>query len=265
MYLRFLSAVLMLVLAPAAECRAQPRLLRFCADPDNLPFSNQAGQGLDNRIARMVARDIGREAQFVWTRNRRGFLREKFNNGVCDVLAGVPQGMRGVATSVPYYRSTYVFVTPARAHVSITRFDDPHLNGGQIGLQVLEENYAPPSLPLIRNGHARQLVGFEAFGERSQDIVKAVADGRVAVAVVWGPLAGYFARHDHLPVTLSLVSPTADQSGVPFSYAITLAVHPNDTVLLEEIDGALARLRPEIDALLTRYNVPRVADGKETR
>lgn len=260
---RFLRGVV--VVALAAGCAAQALPLRICADPDNLPFSNRAGQGLDNRVAAMVARAMGREPQFIWARSRRGFLREQFNKGACDVLTGVPQGMRGVATSIPYYRSTYVFVTPAQAHLRITRFDDPRLNTGRIGLQVLEEDYAPPSLPLIRNGHAGQLVGFDSFGARSQAIVKAVADGRVAVAVVWGPVAGYFARRDHLRVTLSAVSPAVDPSGVPFAYAMTLGVHRHDAPLLAEINRALTRLRPQIYALLTRYNVPRARAGEEGR
>ena len=253
------------VLALAAGCAAHALPLRICADPDNLPFSSRGGEGFDNRVALMLAREMERKPEFVWARSRRGFLREQFNKGACDILTGVPQGMRGVATSIPYYRSTYVFVTPRRAQAQITRFDDPRLNKGRIGLQVLEEDYAPPSLPLIRNGHAAQLVGFESFGDRSQEIVKAVAEGRVAVAVVWGPLAGYYARRDHLQVTLSAVKPAIDRSGVQFAYAMTIAVHPKERALLAEIDSALARLQPEIDALMTRYNVPRVADEKEDR
>ena len=85
--------------------------MRICADPDNLPFSNRARQGFDNRIAAVVARDGGREPVFVWARSRRGFLREQFNKGACDVLMGVPEGMKRVLTTRPYYRSSYVFVT----------------------------------------------------------------------------------------------------------------------------------------------------------
>ena len=237
--------------------------LRICADPDNLPFSSHYAEGFDNRIAVLVAHELGREPQFIWARSRRGFLRERFNQDACDLLMGVPQTMLGVATSVPYYRSTYVFVTPRREHIQITSFDDPRLNRGRIGLQILEENYAPPSLPLIRGGHAAQLVGFEAFGAQSADIVRAVADGRIACAVVWGPLAGYFARRDHLSVELAPVSPAVDTSGVPFTFAISAAVHRQDTALLDQIDQALAHLQPRINVILAHYNVPRMA--KEAR
>ena len=179
-----LLAVPMLATAP----------LRVCADPDNLPFSNRAGAGFDDRIITLIAHDLHREIAFVWTRPRRGFLREQFNKNACDVLLGVPAGMRGVAVTAPYYTSSYAFVTPARKKLQIASFSDQRLNGKRIGLQIFEEDLSPPSLPLIRAGYAAQLVGFESFGSQEGDVVKAVADGRVGVAVVWGPVAGYFAH-----------------------------------------------------------------------
>lgn len=200
MFLRFLKVASCLVLASAAFTSAAP--LRFCMDPDNLPFSNRAGHGFDNQIAVLVANSIHRQPVFVWARNGRGFLREQFNKGACDVLMGAPQKLQGVLTTVPYYRSSYVFVTRKQEGFQIASFDDPHLNGRKIGLQALEENLSPPSLALIRTGHASQLVGFNAFGAQGGEIVRAVADGRVGTAVVWGPLAGYFIRQDHLPLTI---------------------------------------------------------------
>jgi len=257
---RFLSLML-LSLNIAAVASAAP--LRICADPDNLPFSNRAGQGFDNRIAVVVAHELGRQPEFVWARSRRGFLREQFNQGACDVLMGVPQGMRAVATSKPYYRSSYVFVTRTRDHFQIASFNDPHLNGRRIGLQILEEDYAPPSLPLIRNGHAAQLVGFQSFGAHNADVVRAVADGRVGVAVVWGPLAGYVAGRDHLPVALTPVSPSVDSSGVAFTYAITIGVHKQDAALRDAMNSAIGKCQPQIRAILARYHVPNVPDSEE--
>lgn len=262
MCLRFLS--LILLMAPAL-CIANAKPLRVCADPDNLPFSDRAGQGFDNRIAVLVAHAMGREPEFVWARSRRGFLREQFNKGACDVLMGVPRGLRGVETSVPYYRSSYVFVTPRREHLRITSFDDPHLARRRIGLQVLEEDYSPPSLPLIRNGHAAQLVGFESFGAGSAEIVRAVADGRIGAAVVWGPVAGYFAQRDHLAVDLAPVSPAIDASGVPFAFSLTIATHKQDQILRDRINDALKQTQPQVQAILDRYSVPRAEGDKETR
>jgi mxaJ protein len=230
--------------------------LRICADPDNLPFSNRAEQGYDNRIAVLVAQDLGRKPVFVWSRSRRGFLREQFNKNACDVLMGVPQHMKAVATTEPYYRSSYVFVTPRRDHLEIASFSDPHLNGRRIGLQILEENLSPPSIPLIRAGHAAQLVGFESFGAEAGNVVRAVANDRVGVAVVWGPVAGYFAATEHLPVTLTPVSPSVDSSGIPFAYSISMGVHKNDIALRDALDASIARLQPQIARLLRQAHVP---------
>jgi len=239
--------------------------LRICADPDNLPFSNRAEQGFDNRIAIVVAHTLGREPRFVWARSRRGFLREQFNKGVCDVLMGAPQGMRGVATTDAYYRSTYVFVTARNQNLRIASFDDPRLDGRRIGLQVLEENYAPPSLPLIREGHAAQLVGFHSFGAHSAEIVRAVAEGRVGTAVVWGPIAGYFTRRENLPLTLTPVSPSVDRSGVPFAYSLAIAVHTQDIALRAALNDALRKSKPRIAAILAQYNVPTLSPSEEAR
>lgn len=262
----FLSLVAALVLvSSAAGATASPSPLRICADPDNLPFSNRAVHGFDNRIAVYLAHSLGRQPVFVWARSRRGFLREQFNKGACDVLMGAPRGMRAVNSSVPYYRSAYVFVTPAKEHLQITRFDDPHLDGRRIGLQVLEEDLSPPSLPLIRNGHAARLVGFESFGSREGEILHAVADGRIGAAVVWGPIAGYFAETNHLPVVLAPVSPEVDSSGVPFAFEICVAVHKGDTALLKQIDAALPKLQRVVDNTLAAYHVPTFPAGREAR
>jgi mxaJ protein len=253
MYFRSLSSFLLTLAVTHGFAAALP--LRVCADPDNLPFSNRAGLGFDNKIAALIAKDLDRQVVFVWARARRGFLREQFNKGTCDVLMGVPIGMRKLATTQPYYRSIYMFVTPSREHLQITSFDDPRLNGRRIGLQILEEDMAPPSLPLIRSGHAAQLVGFESFGSEG-NIVKAVATGRVGASVVWGPIAGYFAAKQHLPVTLTPVSPSTDPSGIPFAFSIAMGVHPTDKPLLEQLNLSISRLQPHISHLLQTYHVP---------
>ena len=254
MRLRCLRVGLLLICAAVMAANAAP--LRFCADPNNLPFSNRAGQGFDNRIAVLVAHAIRREPVFVWVRNGRGFLREQFNKGVCDVLMGTPEQMHGVLTTAPYYRSSYVFVTRKREHLQIASFDDPHLNGRKIGLQALEDNLSPPSLALIRTGHAAQLVGINSFGEHGGDIVRAVAKGHLGTAVVWGPLAGYFSAREHLDLNLTIVSPLVDVSGVPFAFSMAVAVHDQDTGLRDQLNKAVSELEPRIQKILAAYSVP---------
>jgi len=230
--------------------------LRICADPDNLPFSNRSLRGFDNRIAALVANRLHRNPEFIWARNGRGFVREQFNKDACDVLMGAPEKMRGVMTTVPYYRSAYVFVTRKRDHIQIASFSDPNLNGRKIGLQALEENLAPPSVALVRTGHAAQLVGFNSSGEHAPDIVRAVANGRLGASVVWGPIAGYFIARERLPLDLRPVLPLVDPSGVPFAYSMSIAVHKRDSALRDQLNRALAELKPSIQQILSAYHVP---------
>jgi mxaJ protein len=256
MSLRFLRPLVFLVACASALASAAATPLRICADPDNLPFSNRSSMGFDQRVVVLVAHDLGRTPVFVWTRSRRGFLREQFDKGACDVLLGVPSTMRSVSTTIPYYTSTYVFVSLARRHLGLTSFTDPALNNERIGLQILEEDLSPPSLPLIREGHAGQLVGFDTFGKEEGDVVRAVAAGRVGVAVVWGPVAGYFSERSATPLTLSPVAPDYRFAGIPFTYSISLGVHKRDTTLLSQLNASIARVRPQIDRTLAAYHGP---------
>jgi mxaJ protein len=265
MSLRFPSLLAALLLSTSCLPLMASSPLRVCADPDNLPFSNHTGAGFDDRIVTLVARDLYREIVFVWARPRRGFLREQFNKNACDILLGVPVGLPGVAVTEPYYTSSYAFVSPARRHLQIASFTDEHLNGQRIGLQILEEDLAPPSLPLIRSGHAGQIVGFESFGKQEGDVVKAVADGRVGVAVVWGPVAGYFAHRSPVPLTVTPVSRSYSFSGVPFTYSMGFGVHKQDRALLQGLNNSIRRLQPKINRVLATYAVPTVETAKEGR
>lgn len=252
MFSRFPSLLLLMTLCAVSSAST----LRICADPDNLPFSNRAGAGFDNRIAVMIAQELHRKPLLIWVRPRRGFLREQFDKNACDVLPGVPIGMRGVSVSVPYYTSSYAFVTLARKKMQIASFTDEQLNGQRIGLQILEEDLSPPSLPLIRAGYAAQIVGFDSFGSQEGDVVKAVADRRVGVAVVWGPVAGYFARRSAVPLTVTPVPASYKFAGVPFTYGIGLGVHKQDYALLQQVNDAIRKLQPKIDHVLAGFGVP---------
>ncbi|HZP05146.1 MAG TPA: quinoprotein dehydrogenase-associated putative ABC transporter substrate-binding protein [Terracidiphilus sp.] len=236
--------------------------LRVCADPDDLPFSSASRAGFDNRIAEMLGRNLNRPVIFVWARARRGFLREQFNKDACDLLMGVPEGMKHVRTTIPYYRSSYVFVTRRSDHLQLTGFDDPAIGKQRIGLQILEEDFSPPSLPLIRSGHAAQFVGFDSFGNGGDAIVRAVANNKVGFSVVWGPIAGYYASRQRVPLALSPVRPAIDSTGIPFTFAMAIAVHNDDQKLAGNLSAAIRKNQGRIEAILHSYHVPFApADG----
>src|SRR5689334_8186822 len=171
---------------------AQTRELRVCADPNNMPFSSRDETGFENRIAALVARDLSAHLTFVWQRMGRGFVREYLDRGQCDFVVGIPTSYRSVLTTSPYYRSSYVFVSKQGGPV-IPSLDSPALHDLKIGIQVLDEQYTPPGEALARRGLQDAIVGFDTIGD-ADSIVRAVADQKVDLAIVWGPLAGYFAK-----------------------------------------------------------------------
>jgi quinoprotein dehydrogenase-associated probable ABC transporter substrate-binding protein len=237
-----------------------------CADPNNLPFSNQKLEGFENRLAEIVARDLGASVRYTWWAQRRGFFRNTLKAGTCDVVLGVPASLEMVAPTRPYYRSTYVFVYRKDRGIDVRSFDDPILKKLRIGVQVAGDDGAnmPPVHALAARGIIDNVTGYTLYGDYTQPnpparILDAVAAGEVDVAVVWGPLAGYFAPRQPVPLVLVSVEPQIDLPFLPFVYDIAVGVRRGDERLRGEIDTVLERRRPEIEKLLDRYGVPRPA------
>src|SRR5438128_1296513 len=131
------SRCLSLLLCATACYGAGDRVLRVCADPNNLPFSNQRAEGFENRLADLVAHELGARVEYTWYAPGRGYLRNSLNADLCDVVMGVPSELDTVAASRPYYRSTYVFVS---RHAGIQALDDPRLKKMRIGVQMIAED-----------------------------------------------------------------------------------------------------------------------------
>ncbi|MGC2745093.1 MAG: quinoprotein dehydrogenase-associated putative ABC transporter substrate-binding protein [Candidatus Angelobacter sp.] len=254
MFLRFLK-MCCVILASASLASALPEL-KVCADPDNLPFSNRQAQGFDNRIAELLARDLGRRVEFIWQRAGRGFVRENLNKGVCDVLVGVPAQFRPVLTTDPYYSSSYVFVTRKDRHLNLNSFDDPRLRKMQIGVQVLDDDYAPPARALSRRRLTQNIVGFDVAGDESPEIIRAVARGKIDVAIVWGPLAGYYAARQRVALDLRPVEPELDPPALPFRFAMAVGVRKSDRELKEQLDRVLLKRHAQIERILRAYSIP---------
>ncbi|HEX8906143.1 MAG TPA: transporter substrate-binding domain-containing protein, partial [Longimicrobiaceae bacterium] len=167
-------ALALIVAAGAAACShagATPaRELRVCADPNNLPFSNRAGQGFENRIAELVARDMGATVRYTWWPQRRGFFRETIRSGKCDVVIGVPTTLEMVAATRPYYRSSYVFISRKDRGLHLRSFDDPRLKTLKIGVQIAGDDgtNTPPVHALSRRGVVGNLKGYTLYGDYSR-------------------------------------------------------------------------------------------------
>jgi mxaJ protein len=241
--------------------------LRICADPNNLPFSNRERQGFENRIVEMLARDMGMTPRYVWWAQRRGNLLNTLNAKQCDVVPGIASGIEMVATTRPYYRSTYVFVTKAGRGAALSSFDDPRLAHWLIGVQMIGDDGAntPPAHALSRRGYTGNVRGYPVYGNYSNPnppsaIVDAVARGDIDAAVAWGPMAGYFAKHAAARLEVRPVTPWLDGPQWPMVFDISMAVRKDDLALRRRLDEALEKRRPAIQKVLREYGVPLVED-----
>ena len=260
--MRLLLAALAILLTAGA---AHATTLRICADPNNLPFSDERGEGFENKIADLVAADLDARPVYVWWAQRRGFVRNTLKAGKCDVWPGVAATLDTLMTTHPYYRSSYAFVTRARDGLDISSFDDPRLRGLRVGVQLVgnDANNTPPAHALAARGMTANIRGFMLYGDYRRPnppaaIIDAVASGTIDVAVAWGPLAGYFAARE--PSRLAVTPVAAARDGVwPMQFAISMGVKKGNTALRDRIDGVLVRDRIRIDAILDAYHVPLIA------
>jgi mxaJ protein len=263
--LQALAAVAALAFSAACPRNAPKPVVRVCADPNNLPFSNRAGAGFENRIAELLAADRHATLEYTWWAQRRGFVRHTLQAGACDILIGVPSRFDRARTTRPYYRSSYVFVSRRDRGLGLQSFDDPRLRDLRIGVQMIGDDFnnSPPAHALTNRGMIRNVVGYPVYGDYARpsplsDIIAAVDRGEVDAAVVWGPAAGYFARDSRTALALHAVSPQRDSASLPFVFDISMGVRRDDLALARELDEFIARRRTDIDDILNRYGIPRV-------
>jgi mxaJ protein len=244
--------------APAQD----PRVLRVCADPNNLPFSDRALGGFENRLAELAARDLHRRVAYYWQPQRRGFVRTTLNAGRCDVVIGVPTSSDVVRVTRPYYRSSYVFVSRRGRAPRLSSFDDPRLRRLRIGIPIVGDDGGnpPPAQALAVRHIVDNVRGYPVYGDYSRPrpswgVLDALLDNEVDVAVAWGPLAGYFARQAAAPIDVVPVAGPADPA-LPFAFDMSMGVRRDDSALAAALDQVIARHRREIRQILAGYGVP---------
>jgi len=244
--------------------------LRVCADPNNLPFSNRAQQGFENRIAELLALDLQKPLQYTWWAQRRGYARNTVAADACDVWIGIASGVQALDTTVPYYRSGYVFVSRLERDLDIRSFDDARLHTLTIGVQMIgnDASNTPPAHALARRGIVDNVRGYMVYGdyERSDPaapIVDAVVRGEVDVAIVWGPVAGYYAKRAPTPLRIEF-APTDDGSQWPMAFDIAAGVRRGAPELKRELEQAIGRNREPIERVLAEFGVPLLPLRSET-
>ena len=256
------SRCLSLMLLASAFAAANQNTLRVCADPNNLPFSNQRSEGFENKLAELIATTAGEKLEYTWWSERKSFLKNSLDAGRCDVVMGVPTALSSVAVTKPYYRSSYVFVSRHEDNLQIRSLADPRLAKWRVGIQVVGDDYAPPAVALGRLGITRNVVGFSLFGKYGEEnparkIVDAVACGDLDVAIVWGPLGGYFSKLSATPLYVVPVSPPMFL-GVPFTFDISVGVHKGNTSLEAKLEGILESKAAAVHRILSDFGVPQV-------
>ena len=273
----FLALPLLIAASPQGSTRGTPQQksqFKVCADPENLPFSNRKEEGFENKIASLIAREFNATLSYVWWGQRQGFIRNTMNATLkearCDVVIGVPAGYDLVQTTKPYYRSTYVFVYPKGKGLSIQSLDDPILKKIKIGVHLIGDDYTnpPPVHELSKRGIVGNLVGFQTFYSAQNPpsrIIDSVASGSIGVAIVWGPLAGYFVKRQTVP--LEVVPVPSGKTDLPFTFDMSMGVRPGDNVMKARLEQIIDSKNAEIRKILTDYGVPLVdqAAGKVAR
>jgi quinoprotein dehydrogenase-associated probable ABC transporter substrate-binding protein len=252
----------------------QDKVLRVCQDPNNLPFSNRAEAGFENRIAALLAQQLGWKLEHTWFPQRIGFIRNTLRAKVensdrykCDLVIGVPAGFEMAATTRPYYHSTYALVyVKGKGLDGVRSLDDlMALKPEQRGkLRIGAFSSSPVTEWLLQNKLMDQVDWYQnqtgdAEQYPGQIIERDLASGKLDAAFVWGPIAGYFARNTRSAPIVAV--PLVSRPGMKLDYEIAMAVRHGDKKFRQRIDQLIGSNQAKIDAILAEYGVPLV-DGQ---
>jgi mxaJ protein len=261
-----LAAVALVLVMPAGAARAdEVKELKVCGDPNNLPFSNEKLQGIENRLADVIAKDLGMTVAYTWWPHQRGLVKRVLNTGRCDVMLGIPTGYDMVLWTKPYYRTGYVIAYRKRPGFKILSLDDPKLKTLKIGVQV----NTPPHLALGERGIIDNVVGYQLMfdsnfhaedypGKEVEDLIA----GQIDVALVWGPIAGFFAKKKNASIEVVPLEDSPDGS-THYAFNIAMGVRKKDTELRDKLDESLVRKRDEIKHVLEEFGVPLLPVSEE--
>jgi quinoprotein dehydrogenase-associated probable ABC transporter substrate-binding protein len=250
--LALLCAAPALAATPDLAARTE---LRVCADPNNLPFSNDKQEGFENKIAAIIADDLKLSVHYEWFPQVTGFVRNTLGAHRCDLILGTVTGDDLVQTTTPYYYTSYVMISQAGRNPPLTGIDDPALKALSVGVVA----GTPPANLLIKHGLAEHMRSYALvvdtrYDSQTHQMIQDVADGKLDVGLIWGPIAGYYAQHDHLPL---LITPLANEPGAPrMDYHIAMGIRGDEPEWRRTINAVLGRRHDAIVAVLHGYGVP---------
>jgi quinoprotein dehydrogenase-associated probable ABC transporter substrate-binding protein len=256
----FVAAALLVAASTAASAQSSPDVvshsdLRVCADPHDLPFSNDKGEGFENKIAELVAHDLGEKVQYTFFPDSQGFIRATLGHNRCDVIIGTVAGSGDVATTDAYYHTAYMMVTRRADNYATDNVGDWHIAGKRFGLIAS----TPPTDLIVEHNlmdqtSIYQLMVDTRVQQPSHDMINDVVSGKVDVGLLWGPIVGYYVKHDNLPLKVVFLS--AAGSKVRLDYHIAMGVRPADVDFRRRLNGVIAKEQPQITKILQDYGVP---------
>ncbi len=241
-----------------------PKVLRVCADPNNLPFSNEAGQGFENQIARLLAQKLGKDLAYSFYPGASGFVRNTLNAHLCDVILGVPQGNDLIQPTNPYYRTTYAAVTRAGSDLDgLKTLTDARLKDGKRRIGLVANT--PPGNILAVNGlmgavKPYPLMVDTRFDSSSQAMISDLESGAIDVALLWGPIAGYHAKKSGGKL---VATPLTEESGARMAFRIGFGVRHSDQNWKRDLNQFIAQNKGEIEKILLDYGVPMLDESDQ--
>jgi quinoprotein dehydrogenase-associated probable ABC transporter substrate-binding protein len=266
--LAILAIPVIMSVAAAQDKPAERQALRVCQDPNNLPFSNLKGEGMENKIAELFGKALGLPVTYYSFPQRLAFIRNtlKFKlpgeDYPCDIVISVPAGYDQVSVTKPYYRSAYALVFPkgkGMDHVAsaedFLKLDAAKLSTLRIG--VYDRSPASDWLnkhQLLDQGVPYKIMSADPDQYPGEIIERDLAAGKLDVAIVWGPIAGYFAQRVKTPVLA--VVPLKSEPGVKFDYQMAMGVRYGEREWKQQIEGLIESKQAEIQAILKAYGVP---------
>ncbi|MFL4994033.1 substrate-binding domain-containing protein [Microvirga tunisiensis] len=230
--------------------------LRVCADPANMPFSNEAGEGFENKIAELLAADLKLPLEYTWFPQVTGFVRNTLGAKRCDLVMGYVAAGEVIQNTNPYYRSAWVLVLPKdRGLDGIEALDDARLKGKRLGIVA----GAPPATVMATNGlmaHAKPyaLMVDRRYESPAEEMLRDIKAGEIEAGILWGPIAGYYVKKSGMP--LAVVPLLHETKTVPMTYRITLGLRHGETEWKHRLNDFLDVYRVEIQSILLQYGVP---------
>lgn len=233
-----------------------PKVLRVCADPHHLPFSNDKGEGFENKIAALLAKKLGKGIAYTYYPDSTGFIKNTLNAMRCDVVMGIAQGFEMVQTTNPYYRTTYVLVTKKDSDIAgVTSLSDPKLKDKRLGVTA----GSAPATYLVMDGLIDKAKSYPLFVDTrfsspEKDMLKDLTDGKIDAAILWGPIGGYLAKDSPVPLN---VTPLLKETGGPqMIVRISMGVRHTDQNWKRTLNKLIADNTPEINDILRSFGVP---------